>query len=93
MEKRDVIHLEAQIKQLRGNLSGLADGKPFEELLVIIHKPGFTTPAEALLLTGLVDSMIEQTNCLSGLKQLLLNASAKVELNPQPLPPKTSKAG
>ena len=88
MEKRRIIRLEKQINDLQSSLAALADRKQFGELLRIIHKPGWTTIAEQLLVTGVVDSMLAQTKALVGLKQVLIDGAAKVELNPQPLPPK-----
>jgi hypothetical protein len=87
MEKRDLAQLESKIKELRAELTRLADGSGFEEFITVIHKPGFTSVAEHVLLRGVVDSMHEQAKTLLGLKQVLLTGAAKVELNPQPLPP------
>ena len=87
MEKHDLAHLEKKIGELRASLTNMADDKGFAELLTIIHKPGFTSVAEHLLLRGLVESMVEQAKTLSSLRQILLSAASKVELNPQPLPP------
>jgi hypothetical protein len=87
MEKHDLTYLEKKIKELRGSLTSLADGRDFEEFITIIHKPGFTSVAEQTLFRGVADSMLEQAKTLLGLKQVLITGAAKVELNPQPLPP------
>jgi hypothetical protein len=87
MKKHELTHLEAKIKELRATLTNLADGRGFEEFIRIIHKPGFTSVAEATLFNGVVDSMAEQAKTVLGLKQVLLTGAEKVELNPQPLPP------
>jgi len=87
MQKREISHLEARIKEMREDLTSLADGAPFQEFLKIIHHPGFTTPAEILLFTGIVDSMRAQAGALLALKRAMVSAAAKVEINPQPLPP------
>ncbi len=93
MEKHDINHLETQIKELRGNLAALADDKDLQHFLVTIRHPGFTTPAEFLLFRGVVDSMLAQSKTLSSLRQVLTSAASKVELNPQPLPPKQAAGG
>lgn len=93
MERNDIAYLETQIKELRGDLAKLADDKNLQQFLVTIHHPGFTTPAEFLLFRGVVDSMLAQTKAISSLKQVLTSAAAKVELNPQPLPPKQATGG
>lgn len=93
-EKHHIAHIEKQIKNLGAELTDAADGSSFEELLNIIHKPGWTTPAESLLVSGIIDTMREHTKVLASLKQVLMNGSravgtkqGQVELNPQPLPP------
>jgi hypothetical protein len=87
MKKQELTHLETRLKELRATLTSLADDKGFDEFIGAIHRPGFTTPAEAALFNGVVDSMAEQAKAVLGLKQMLLTGAAKVELNPQPLPP------
>jgi hypothetical protein len=78
MDKHDVTHLQTQIKELGGCLSSLADDRDFQELITIIHRPGWTTVAEHLLVTGVVDSMLAQAKTLVGLKQVLVNGSRAV---------------
>jgi hypothetical protein len=87
MEKHHIAHLEEQLRDLHTGLRDLASGYEVEELIGIIHKPGWTTVAEAELFIGLVESMVAQTRNLSSLQRVLFNGAAKVELNPQPLPP------
>ena len=93
MEKHEVAHLEKQIKELCGNLAKLADDKDLQQFVVTIHHPGFTTPAEFALFRGVVDSLLAQATTLLTLRQVLTSAAAKVELNPQPLPPKQAAGG
>lgn len=92
MKQHDVVHIESQIKELRGSLARLADDRTLQELLFIIRQPGWTTPAEYTLVSGVVDSMLAHTEVLAGLTRVLVNGSrlvgTEVELNPQPLPPK-----
>jgi hypothetical protein len=87
MEKSDLTHLETKTKELRATLTRLADDRGYDEFIGIIHKPGFTTVAEVALIKEIVDSMLEQAKTVAALRQVLLSAAAKVELNPQPLPP------
>src|SRR5260370_38904471 len=58
MDKHDVTHLERQIKELGGTLIRLANDSDFQEFITIIHKPGWTTVAEHLFVTGAVDSVL-----------------------------------
>ena len=87
MKKRELERMETQIKELRTTLKSLAEDKEFAELIRIIRRPGFTRPAEAAFLVGLLDSMLGQAKNMSRLKQVVLAGAEKVELNPQPLPP------
>jgi len=78
MEKHDIPKLERHIKELSQNLTGLADNTEFDELLKIIHRPGYTTPAEFLFAIGVVESMTAQTRAMTDLKRTLVNACRKV---------------
>lgn len=78
MEKDRIAHLETQIRELGAQLTHVADAAPFEELIKIIHNPGWTTPAEALLVRGVVDAMLAHARASAELKQALLNGSRAV---------------
>jgi len=93
MQQQDLTHLETRIKDMCESLKSVADKQGFEEFFTIIHKPGFTSVAEIALLRGVVDSMHEQAKNLVALRQVLISGASKVELNPQPLPPKVGRAG
>jgi hypothetical protein len=95
MKKRDLERIETRMKELRATLKSLAEGKDFDQLSLIIRKPGWTTVAEVAFLNGLLDSMHGglldsmhgQAKNIATLKQAILSGAEKVELNPQPLPP------
>jgi len=59
IEPSEVTHLETLIKDLYQNLTSVADDKKFMELLQLIHHPGWTTVAKAMLVGGVVDAMHE----------------------------------
>lgn len=87
MKEHERTHLETKLKELRNTLTSLADGAGFEQFIRTIHKPGFTTVAEAALLLGVAEAMNEHSKIALQLKQVLISGAEKVELNPQPLPP------
>ena len=87
MEKKQAQHIEVQLKELHASFQQLSGGDSVENIISVIHKPGWTTIAEVAFFTGIVDSMLAHTKALAVLKQVLLSGAAKVELNPQPLPP------
>jgi hypothetical protein len=93
MDKGEVDHLECITKELQGSLKSLSDDNGLREFLITMRRPGFTTPAEALLFRGAVDGILAHINAISGLRQVVVSAAAKVELNPQPLPPKSQSQG
>jgi hypothetical protein len=74
----DVKHMELRISNVTQSLKALADDKEFTELLAIIHRPGWTTPAEALLVNGFLDSMTAHAKHLTELKQTLLAGARAV---------------
>jgi hypothetical protein len=78
MEKQELMQVEAHIQALKTSHAALASTDELDELWKIIHRPGWTTPAElAFLLTGL-ESIKAQTLQLTSLKQGLLNSATLV---------------
>lgn len=87
MKKSEIAHVESQLKSIRDTLAKVSDAKAHDAFLALIHKPGFTTVAEGLFITAIVDAMQVQTRSLGEMQSALLSAASRVELNPQPLPP------
>jgi hypothetical protein len=78
MDKHNLVQLESAIKDLNGNLAELAREKDFQELIHLIHQPGWTTPAEFRLVNGIVKAMAVQVKALADLKQALLTGSREI---------------
>jgi hypothetical protein len=78
MTKSELSKLTSKIKQVSRGLTALGDERELVELLRIIRRPGWTTPAEFLLVQGGLDSMLALTKGLAGLKQALLKGSRAV---------------
>lgn len=70
--KPDVKQLEANIKQVRADLAALADDSDMSEVLDMIHRPGWTTPAESVLVSGVVESLRAHTQLIVDLRQTLI---------------------
>lgn len=87
MQKQELYRLETQIKELIDGIGALVEGGDLEKVLTIIHRPGFTTVAECLLMHAIAESMNMQVKSMLALKQAFVSAASKVEINPQPLPP------
>jgi hypothetical protein len=88
MDKQQIANFESQIKEFNNNLRQLTGGDSLDGLIKVIHQPGWTTIADIAFVGGILDSMVSQARTLNSLKQVLLSGASKVELNPQPLPPK-----
>jgi len=78
MEKHELTLVEAHIQAIKTSHAALASTDELDELWKIIHRPGWTTPAElAFLITGL-ESIKSQTLQLTAMKQGLLNSAILV---------------
>ena len=78
MEAEQLAQIEEQIKEMCGHMASLAGPRDFDALIQIIHRPGFTTPAEGAFLAGIVETMHSHTNTMMGLKQTLLTGCRAV---------------
>ena len=78
MPDHDIPGLGKKITALSKALANLNSGDDLKELLRIIRFPGWTTPAEFLLVNTIVDSMRAQVADLVRTKTALLKASKKV---------------
>jgi hypothetical protein len=90
--EHNIAHLETRIMELGEQLGTMSDTSDLKEMIILIHHPGWTTPAEYLLVSGIVDAMQEHAKALTTLRQALMTGSRVIgeqadELNPQPLPP------
>ena len=72
MEKHELAQLEAHIQALKSTHAILADSATTDELSRIIHNPGWTTPAERMLVTNSLEYIIAQAKLLNNLQQGLL---------------------
>ncbi len=70
--------VEAHVKTLSEGLAELAKAPEFAELLTIIHRPGWTTPAEALLVAGMLEAMNANVQHLTAMKGALLAGARAV---------------
>jgi hypothetical protein len=74
----DAKTVESHVNTLSKGLKGLAEAPEFTELLTIIHRPGWTTPAEALLVAGMLEAMNAHVQHLTLMKQALLAGARAV---------------
>lgn len=74
----DVARLESNVKSIQKALRDLAQEDDFIELIKHFHQPGWTTPAEFMLVSGVIDQFAVQVKTLAATKQLLLEGSKAV---------------
>lgn len=80
MEHPGIGKLEKSIHALRTDLRGITFDEGTEEFLKIIRRPGWTTPAEGLFVSALIDSMRAQVQVLAGMQAALLTGSREVRV-------------
>lgn len=67
--------INEKITALSDALAHLGRGTSLQDLLKIIHYPGYTTPAEAALTVAILDSMSAHVSALAHLEKQLLSGS------------------
>ncbi len=78
MEKHELSQVEAHIQALKTSHAVLASSDELDELWKIIHRPGWTTPAELAFLVNGLESIKSQTLQLTSLKQGLVRSASLV---------------
>jgi hypothetical protein len=79
MEKHNIPQLEAKIRDLEAVCESVGDNSDLVELLKILHRPGWTTPAEFIYANSIVDSLIAQARNVLALRNTLLIGSREVQ--------------
>ena len=80
--------IETSVRELQSIFEDFGDAKAgLDKFWKIIHNPGWTTPAEILLVTAALEAEKNYARATLALNNAVLSAASKVELNPQPLPP------
>ena len=77
---------DAKIKSLEGRLNHLSDklatfgshAQQVNGLIPIIHAPGWTTPAEVMLISGVVEAMIKHTELVAELHTALVRGAQAI---------------
>jgi hypothetical protein len=74
----DVKKLEKKVTALSDALAKLSNKDDFKKLIEILRFPGWTTPAEFIFASAIVDSMLAHTAALAAQKNSLLAGSKAV---------------
>jgi hypothetical protein len=70
--------LESAIREFQSCVHDMSNSNNTEELLRIIHKPGFTTPAEFLLLISALKAATQHLEVAQKLHSELVRAAGQV---------------
>ena len=76
--KIDLKRLEKKVTSISDALAKLSNAEDFRKLILEWRRPGWTTPAELILVSGIVDSLAAQTAALAALKGDLIKGSKAV---------------
>jgi hypothetical protein len=76
--QHDIGRLERDVRQLQKTVHAFAHDDVFTQLLKFIHQPGWTTPAEFLLVHSAVTAMNAQVRELTTLRDAVLGASREI---------------
>jgi hypothetical protein len=91
--EHDIAGLEQDLRQLSAGLATLGSGEDVEELIKVVHRPGWTSIAEMFLISNIVKSLNAHVETVGGLKQALIEGSHRITADtrhasgPAPAPP------
>jgi hypothetical protein len=74
----DIAKLDKKVTALSDALANLGSADDFRKLLLIIRRPGWTTPAEYAFAVGMVDAMAGHAKALTQSKAALVKAASAV---------------
>jgi hypothetical protein len=66
------------LKELAQAIGDLGDGSDVEDLIPIIHRPGWTTLPELTLVTGTTEALTAQVRTASELKRTLVEGAGMI---------------
>ena len=76
--RAELKRFEKTVTELSDALAHLGRGTSLRELILIIKRPGWTTPAEFLMTSAILDSMQTHAGALVQLKQDLVKGAREV---------------
>jgi hypothetical protein len=76
--KLDIKALDKKVTSISNALAKLSSADDFRKLILEWRRPGWTTPAEFMLVSAILDSMAVQTAALADLKANLIKGSKAV---------------
>lgn len=80
MSEKSIQQVARKLSALKTNLRSVAEDDVYDQLLQIIHRPGWTTPAEIAFFETVLNSVDAHARLLSQLHKDLLRSSQLVEV-------------
>lgn len=74
----DIAKLSKRVQALSDSLVYISRIEDFKKLLIVLKRPGWTTPAEFQFALGIVDGMLGQVKALTQMKDALIRGSGAV---------------
>jgi hypothetical protein len=74
----DIRRLEKKMDSISSGLARVSNADDFRKLILEWRRPGWTTPAEFLLVSGMVDALAYHTIAIDKLKGALIKGSKAV---------------
>jgi len=78
MKEAEIRDLESRLKELAHAIGDLGNGSDVEDLIPIIHSPGWTTLPEWLFVTGTTEALTAQVRTANELKRTLVEGAGKI---------------
>ncbi len=78
MQMHDTQRLEKQVNDVSNALAHLGDPEGWKELIIILKRPGWTTPAEFVFASAILESMNAHVAALATLRGKLMEGSKQV---------------
>ena len=76
--KHDIKGLEKKVTSISNALAKLSSADDFRKLILEWRRPGWTTPAEFMFVSAILDSMGSQIKAMADLKANLIRGSKEV---------------
>jgi hypothetical protein len=76
--KHDIPGLETKLRGIKRALAEVGSPSAIDDLIQVIHKPGWTTVAEFALMSAMADSLQKQLDTASAHFSQLRDAAGKV---------------
>jgi hypothetical protein len=78
MPEKSVAHIEQKLNALKKDVQHMSNANVYDQLLQIIHRPGWTTPAESRFFETTLEMISTQVQSLARAQQGLLEAAQAV---------------